>query len=288
MDLWRRTGDRVSTARALVRLATHLQFDIDGESARVHDLASEALAAFRGGHDASGTADCLRLLGTSTAARGDVDGGERLLGQALRLFQRVHDQHSAGVTLCQLGFIACHRRGDFAAAQRLLEQGVDALRDAGDRWRVGLWLNILGETLRGQGEYARAADCYAESLALRRELRMADWRLIPPLANLGLCGLRLRDYPRAAAAFAELLTIGQALSDSSAGGAPPPGQARVAVTCFGLALLGLAGVAAARGAARMPRGMPRGCWARRTSCCPRAATDAARLTVPSGTGSRRA
>ena len=246
--LWRRTGDAPATARALLRLATFLQ--PTGEPARVHELAAEALAAFRDRSDAGGTADCLRLLGASTAALGDVDGGEGLLRQALRLYQRAHDQRGVGVALCQLGSIAHHQRGDFAAAQRLLEQGLDALRAAGAPWWVGIWLNILGLTLRGQGEYERAAACYAESLALRRELRMAGRMLFPPLVNLGFASLRLRDHTRAAAAFAELLTIGQALSDAAAVGAPPPGPARVAATCVGLALLGLAGVAAARGAAR--------------------------------------
>ena len=140
--LWRRTGDAPATARALLRLATFLQ--PIGEPARVHELAAEALAAFRDGSDVGGTADCLRLLGASTAARGDVDGGERLLRQALRLYQRAHNQRGVGVALCQLGFIAHHQRGDFAAAQRLLEQGLDALRAAGAPWWVGLWLNILG------------------------------------------------------------------------------------------------------------------------------------------------
>ena len=101
---------------------------------------------------------------------------------------------------------------------------------------------------------------------------MAGWMLFPPLVNLGFASLRLRDHARAAAAFAELLTIGQELSDAAAVDAPPPGPARVAAPCVGLALLGLAGVAAARGAARTPRG----CWARRTPCWPRAATASTR------------
>ena len=182
--LWRRTGDGPATAGALLRLATFLQ--PHGEPARVHELAAEALAAFRDGSDVGGTADCLRLLGASAAALGDADGGERLLRQALRLYERAHNQRGVGVALCQLGFIAYHQRGDFAAAQRLLEQGLDALRAAGAPWWVGIWLNILGESLRAQGEYERAAACYAESLALRRELRMAGRHARPAARQPGV------------------------------------------------------------------------------------------------------
>ena len=78
-------------------------------------------------------------------------------------------------------------------------------RAAGDRLGTSWALNDLANIVDEQGDYARAAALYEESLALSREIG-ADWerlRAAQPRAH----GRPLGDYDRAADLFDEALAI---------------------------------------------------------------------------------
>ncbi len=65
-------------------------------------------------------------------------------------------------------------QGDYAQAQKLLEEVVALFREVGDQSGAASSLGNLGEVARLQGEYERAVELYGESLALFRELRHSD------------------------------------------------------------------------------------------------------------------
>jgi tetratricopeptide (TPR) repeat protein len=77
--------------------------------------------------------------------------------------------------------ITAERRGDYARAQRLLEESLALKTElGGNQWSKAVTLSALARVAQVQGEGARAAALFTQSLALTRELRLpreAAWCL---------------------------------------------------------------------------------------------------------------
>jgi len=79
-------------------------------------------------------------------------------------------------------------------------------RQLEDKQGISLGLSNLGEAARGQGDYARAAVLYQESLALRQE-QGDKGNIAASLHNLGIVAREQGDYQQAEALFKESLIL---------------------------------------------------------------------------------
>ena len=105
-------------------------------------------------------------------------------------------------------------QGDFAAAQRFLEQSLALYEKLDDQWGIATALNAQGVSERDRGDYAAAQDSFERSLARWRTLpdRLAIARCLHNLANV----LKVRgDYSRAQTALREATDIFREVGDPS-------------------------------------------------------------------------
>jgi predicted ATPase/DNA-binding XRE family transcriptional regulator len=101
-------------------------------------------------------------------------------------------------------------QGDYARATPLLEAGLVAAREAGERETAARCLSELGFIARNRGFYEEAAALEGEALALQREL--GDQRAIAcSLSNLGSIAQNQRQAERAEVLYAESLATFRAL-----------------------------------------------------------------------------
>jgi predicted ATPase/DNA-binding winged helix-turn-helix (wHTH) protein len=105
-------------------------------------------------------------------------------------------------------------QGDYAAAERYLQQGLSLYEELADQRGIAASLNGLAISARDRGDYSSAQDNFERSLSCWRLLpdRSAIARCLHNLANV----VRIRgDYPRARAALREATDIFEELGDRS-------------------------------------------------------------------------
>jgi tetratricopeptide (TPR) repeat protein len=105
-------------------------------------------------------------------------------------------------------------QGDFAAAERFLEQSISLYEELGDQWGIAASLNALAVSARDRGDYCSAQSNFERSLACWRLLpdRSASARCLHNLANV----VKIRgDYPRAQWALREATSLFEELGDRS-------------------------------------------------------------------------
>lgn len=105
-------------------------------------------------------------------------------------------------------------QGEFATAQRYLNQSLSVYKELGDKWGIGTALNALAVNARDRGDYAAAQTSFEKSLVFWRAVsdRVSTARGLHNLANV----LRIRgDYSGAQAAAREATTIFEGLDDRS-------------------------------------------------------------------------
>jgi predicted ATPase len=105
-------------------------------------------------------------------------------------------------------------QGDYASAQRLVEESLQVARELKDQWSVAVALNALAVYARDRGDLAASRSLFHEGLALWRELgdQVAVARALSNLANL----VRLQgDYPLARSLYEECRSIFTRLGDRS-------------------------------------------------------------------------
>ncbi len=103
-------------------------------------------------------------------------------------------------------------QGDYAAAERYLQQSLALYQQLGDRWGIGVSLNALAVSARDRGDYSAAEQYFERSLACWRMLsdRLAIARCLHNLANVVKgCG----QYARARSALQEAAQIFEELGD---------------------------------------------------------------------------
>lgn len=101
---------------------------------------------------------------TSTSARAVT-----LLRDSLALLESLGDRTSLAYAHLCLG-IAHYTMGDFQAARRVLQAGLDTSRALGDRWLTAVHLGHLGMIAYTQGEGVEAGQTLRESVRLWREV----------------------------------------------------------------------------------------------------------------------
>jgi predicted ATPase/DNA-binding winged helix-turn-helix (wHTH) protein len=136
--------------------------------------------------------------------------GRIRLETVLRLAGGDRSKERARVSLF-LGALAT-TQGDYAAAERALEQSLCLYEELGDQSGIAASLNALAVSARDRGDYSAAQSNFERSLACWRVLsdRLAIARCLHNLANV----LKVRgDYPRARWALSEAAAIFQKLGD---------------------------------------------------------------------------
>jgi tetratricopeptide (TPR) repeat protein len=112
--------------------------------------------------------------------------------------------HGAGVLAGRLG--------DFAVANRHLQESLRLYRQVGDKGSMAYALISLGLMAHDQGDYALASEIYSEGLAVSREIGDKTG-IVLTLNNLGNVAREQGDYARAQALFEECLPIAQEIGD---------------------------------------------------------------------------
>jgi non-specific serine/threonine protein kinase len=159
--------------------------------------------------------DNLRAALLGCVESGDIETGLRL-GVALWPFWYVRGFYTEGVSwLAQLlgmesgaigpvlraraqafaGHLAfC--RGDYTAAENLLEQSLATARAGGDEQGIAVALQLLGTPARGRGDLARAEQLYLQAGAIDDRLGSRVWQAMT-LGNLAMTSADGGDYVRA-------------------------------------------------------------------------------------------
>ncbi|MGH2452822.1 MAG: ATP-binding protein [bacterium] len=213
-----------------------------GEFERAEAFSQASLALSREIGDKRGVAFSLFVLGTiavdflafrMTASERTMRESARaadLLEESQALFRELNHTWGLARALNSLGVVA-QKQGDDERAARSFEESMALSRGLHDRWGVAKSLNRLGELARARQDHPQARAYYDEALALCRELGdKAGAGTV--LSNLGYVELHEGNLPRAAELFRESLQIFREL-----------GFRRI----MGLGLVGLAGLARARG-----------------------------------------
>ncbi len=105
-------------------------------------------------------------------------------------------------------------QGDYAAAERFLQESLSIYEELGDEFGIAASLNAIAITARDKGDYASAQSHFERSLACWRMLpdRLAVARCLHNLSNV----VKVRgDYSRARWALREAAEIFEALGDRS-------------------------------------------------------------------------
>jgi len=114
----------------------------------------------------AGRARALTVTGAAHLRRGELERADRVMAQALPLWQALHDPGGEALVLLGQGMAAEHT-GDWDRHAALLERSLRRFREVGDEWGTSLTLTHLGGTAIHRGDAERAARLLAESLALQ-------------------------------------------------------------------------------------------------------------------------
>jgi tetratricopeptide (TPR) repeat protein len=121
------------------------------------------------------------------------------------------------------------KQGDFAAAQKLNEQGLAVARESGDESIVAHTLGSLGDLLIAKKEWAAARPFVEESLTLSEKLGNRQLTTIN-LVNLGMIAHAEKNYEAAGGHFSKALTTAQDLGNKILISCSLDGLAAVAVS----------------------------------------------------------
>lgn len=184
----------------------------DAPSSMAYGLKAVALAE-AAGDEGSGVL-IMALAGLASGARvaGDHHTAYNLEERAIQLLRESPDQpFILGMALLSHGSTAIEL-GDYDTAHASLDESLAIAREAGDAFRIGHSLNVLGDLARCEHKYEAAKTAYENSAVYLREVG-AQHDLASILHNLGHTYLHLGDAEHAHALFRESLAAHQALQN---------------------------------------------------------------------------
>src|SRR6185312_5507342 len=135
----------------------------------------------------------------------DYADAERLVTQALSVFERLDDRRGIGWAYSFLGHIA-RARAELQPAADFRERAITAFRATPEEVSLVLPLAALGFTVCALGDHARANEVLDESIALARSTGSVG-RLAIASIYLGQVAFAQADLPRAGSAFEEALKL---------------------------------------------------------------------------------
>jgi predicted ATPase/DNA-binding XRE family transcriptional regulator len=144
----------------------------------------------------------------------DVDEADRLLDEAIPLWQSMGDARGLAHALWVRGAVAIWR-GDYLGARELMEEDLAVSREAGDIFQESSALFSLGAVAMSLGELDRAEELLNHSLAIRLAHGL-NWGTGFPRFELGNVMLLRGELDRADALYRQALVTWQVSDDRSA------------------------------------------------------------------------
>ena len=139
---------------------------IQGESNAARGMAEESVAIRRALGDTIGTGWSLHTLAHCV---GDLATERTLLGEAAGLLEGTSDELGLAWTLFCLGN-AVELEAAGTEGQRLHQESLRLFRRTGNRWGIALGLIGNGNVAFRRGDYAEARELYEQGLALQRAI----------------------------------------------------------------------------------------------------------------------
>jgi class 3 adenylate cyclase/tetratricopeptide (TPR) repeat protein len=205
----RARGDLVAQARAWNGLTAVQEYRGDNRAALESARQAEQLAREAGA--AAGAESELALAlnrqGLASHRLGDAAAVEELGGRVLALSQRMKEgARHARANGLKLIGVAHEVQGRFAEADECFAQSLALLREVGDRRNIGYMLNNLGVIAHLRADYEQAVARYSEALSIFREIGERTWEL-PTLGNLAGAQVGLGRYGEAEANLRQALAL---------------------------------------------------------------------------------
>ncbi len=162
-------------------------------------------------NDSQNRARALATQGEILLKQGHVDQSGKVLGQALKLIQRLPES-----TLHADVYLFLGRQqiivGEIESAEAFMLKGLETAREFKSHSVACQLMSRLSEVERNRGNYDRALEYADEGLALARALKSK--RLISLLLNnRGISSIMMGDYEMGDACFRESLELAQAMGD---------------------------------------------------------------------------
>lgn len=162
---------------------------------------TEALARFEESDDLQGVSDVLTGLGFLAIQRHLPEEAVPQLQRALQLKETIADRRGTGIVHNHLGVVA-FRQGDPDTADQHLRQALEIFEAIGAPYRVGLAYANLGLVRLSQGLHSQAHDCFDRAVGIMQSIG-DDLSVSVCLTNQGLVALCELDRDRARDLFRE-------------------------------------------------------------------------------------
>jgi predicted ATPase/DNA-binding SARP family transcriptional activator/DNA-binding CsgD family transcriptional regulator len=168
-------------------------YQYQGDQERAKATYEEMLVLSRELGDKGNVATALNSLGTVAAVQGHNERARALLQENLEVIEELEEEGDPATPLKKhyvfnlLGYLAINDEGDHARGATLWEESLALAREAGDDYSVGMSLTNLGHVALLQRDFERVKALSEEALALADELGSAGVEIAP--SNLLNLGL---------------------------------------------------------------------------------------------------
>jgi adenylate cyclase len=151
------------------------------------------------------------VLGKLYRQRGIYEATLDWLKQAKSNYAILGNRRGLAQALIETGMVLW-RKGDYAQAGEILNEGLALAREVGDKANAALALNNLGGVVWRQGEYATAQAMFEESMRLRHEVGDKPG-VAASLNNLGLVAKSQGNYAIARELYERSLVLRREIGD---------------------------------------------------------------------------
>jgi predicted ATPase/transcriptional regulator with XRE-family HTH domain len=204
------SGRLTGSERANTLSAISLLLLAKGEIGLMTELVEEGIAEASAVEDEEMLTFLLIQRGYAATFRGDLDGAEEALSEALAVLRDRGGRWGAAPVLNALSQVALSR-GDFARAMGFLREGEAVSRETEDAFTLATNLNIQATISQLEGDEERTKAVLRESVALSSALR-DSWALVYGLVGLAGIAARHGEPDRAARLFGAAEAMGEAAS----------------------------------------------------------------------------
>ncbi|MFW9915171.1 MAG: tetratricopeptide repeat protein, partial [Candidatus Thorarchaeota archaeon] len=164
--------------------------------------------------DSINQAEALHLLAGIYDERGDLDGAEELLQQALAIREETDDLEAIGKTVNYLGILSS-KRGELDQAEAYYQRCLSIWTDLDHSKALAITLNNLGVLNYQKGALEHAENYYRRSYELFQQLNLL-FEMTHISNNLGIVYFLRGELRRAEALYEEGLAVFEPLNDSTA------------------------------------------------------------------------
>ncbi len=176
-----------------------------GDYPAAQGLLTDGIPLWDHGHDRSGYAETLHILGHVSFDRRDYAEAGHLFEESYALYKHLEDASGRTTLVGDLGMVAYHNR-DVARARTLFADSLRLSRQYGLKDRAAEALNRLGDLDRLAGDTKQARKRYADSMALWRELHGSPG-IASALHKLGQVNRAAGDLANAYEQFRESMVL---------------------------------------------------------------------------------